>query len=46
VIGIARIRNPPGYGKIFQAVGFIKNFLDQTACGSRIIESNVLSDGI
>jgi len=32
--------------KIFQTLGLIENFLDQMTCGSRIIQSNVLSDSI
>ena len=39
-------RNPPGLGKIFQSLGLVKDFLNQMTCGGRIVQSNVLGDGV
>jgi len=47
VYGIGEFgRYPPGLSKVFQTLGLIKNLLNETDCGRRIVKSNVLSDGI
>ena len=38
--------NPSGLGDICQTLDLIEDFLDQMTCGRRVIQSNVLSDGI
>jgi len=39
-------RNPPRLGEILQTLGLLENFMDQMTSGSRVIQSNVLGDGI